>query len=55
LAFNKDEREHLVSSGPFGMNAYSIQYSLGKHKRWELNEYFEENPKEFQVIFNFIL
>lgn len=53
LEFNLEERENLVMKGPYGMSSYNVPYSLGKHQRWQFDEYFEENPQDFQVIFSF--
>lgn len=49
LEFNLEERENLVMKEPFGMSSYNVSYSLGKHQRWQFDEYFEENPQDFQV------
>lgn len=48
LDLGVDEREQLVKKDPFGMDSFNLGYSLGKKKRWELYQCFEESPEKFQ-------
>jgi hypothetical protein len=54
IEFNTKEREQLITNEPFGMISYNLPYSIGKRNRWQLCEYFEENPAEFQARANSI-